>query len=285
MPGVFGHIAGVEVGARFRSRSEVLTSKVHRQLQAGIQGNKSDGAESIVVSGGYEDDEDLGEVIIYTGQGGRDPSTNRQIADQELTRGNLALARSHALGRPVRVIRGAVRGNAHAPDNGYRYDGLFSVESFWSDKGASGFVVWRFKLTALDIEPQPSAEPETRRERQTTLRIIRNSELAIRIKELHSYACQVCGTRLRTLVGPYVEGAHIRSLGSPHHGPDSLDNMLCLCPNHHILFDRGAFTILNDLSLNGISGALRTVDGHIVNVQHLAYHHEHYKRQVVVQDD
>ncbi|MGO9353608.1 MAG: YDG/SRA domain-containing protein [Mycobacterium sp.] len=54
----------------------------------------------------YVDDQNYGDVIIYTGQGGRDPNTGRQIADQQLTRGNLGLARSHLDGLPVRVIRG-----------------------------------------------------------------------------------------------------------------------------------------------------------------------------------
>jgi putative restriction endonuclease len=34
---------------------------------------------SIVLSGGYVDDEDLGDMIIYTGEGGRDAATGRQI--------------------------------------------------------------------------------------------------------------------------------------------------------------------------------------------------------------
>jgi hypothetical protein len=33
------------------------------------------------------DDEDLGDVIIYTGEGGRDSTTGRQVADQQLTLG------------------------------------------------------------------------------------------------------------------------------------------------------------------------------------------------------
>ena len=33
------------------------------------------------------------------------------------------------------------------------------------------------------------------------------------------------------------EAAHIRPLGAPHNGPDTLDNTLCLCPNHHVPFD------------------------------------------------
>jgi hypothetical protein len=33
------------------------------------------------------------------------------------------------------------------------------------------------------------------------------------------------------------EAAHIRPLGAPHNGPDTWDNTLCLCPNHHVPFD------------------------------------------------
>lgn len=49
----------------------------------GIWGAGDVGAQSIVVSGGYEDDEDLGNLIIYTGQGGRDPASGRQVADRD----------------------------------------------------------------------------------------------------------------------------------------------------------------------------------------------------------
>ncbi len=38
---------------------------------AGISGSESEGADSIVLSGGYEDDEDLGDEIVYAGHGGR----------------------------------------------------------------------------------------------------------------------------------------------------------------------------------------------------------------------
>jgi putative restriction endonuclease len=62
---------------------------------------------SIVLSGGYVDDEDLGDVIIYTGEGGRDPNTGRQVADQQLTLGNKALAENHLNGIPIRVHRGS----------------------------------------------------------------------------------------------------------------------------------------------------------------------------------
>lgn len=49
-------------------------------------------AVSIVMSGGYEDDVDNSEDMVYTGQGGNDLlSTRRQIKDQKMEKGNLAL--------------------------------------------------------------------------------------------------------------------------------------------------------------------------------------------------
>jgi len=138
-----GHIPGISVKAPYANRAELHTAGVHRPLQAGISGSGTEGAGSIVISGGYEDDEDHGDVIIYTGHGGNDQETGQQIADQELIRGNLGLAKSCEEGLPVRVIRGA-RGNpAYAPSTGYRYDGLYHVEKYWPKNGRSGFTVWR----------------------------------------------------------------------------------------------------------------------------------------------
>ncbi|MEV5010653.1 HNH endonuclease [Streptomyces sp. NPDC055692] len=78
--------------------------------------------------------------------------------------------------------------------------------------------------------------PTARRE-STASRLIRDAAIANRVKELHGHVCQVCGTRLQYKHRPYSEAAHIRGLGSPHDGPDELQNLLCLCPNHHVLFD------------------------------------------------
>ncbi|MEU8328485.1 YDG/SRA domain-containing protein [Micromonospora sp. NPDC048839] len=89
----YGEIPGHPPGSTFKNRDELADSGVHRPNQAGICGGK-DGAESIMVSGGYVDDEEYGTEIVYTGQGGNDPATKRQIADQQLIRGDLGLARS-----------------------------------------------------------------------------------------------------------------------------------------------------------------------------------------------
>src|SRR3954462_10839423 len=95
----------VPVGTVFATRAELAAAGVHRATQAGITGAAEQGAESIVLSGGYVDDEDDGLIIIYTGHGGRDPASGRQVADQTFTRQNQALVRSCLNGLPVRVVR------------------------------------------------------------------------------------------------------------------------------------------------------------------------------------
>ena len=65
LPGpVFGHIPGYPVGSRFENRAALAEAGVHRHRQAGISGSVSKGADSIVLSGEYEDDQDFGNLII-----------------------------------------------------------------------------------------------------------------------------------------------------------------------------------------------------------------------------
>ena len=45
---------------------------------AGIAGKVEEGSQSIVLAGGYEDDEDNGDTFLYTGAGGRDLRTAEQ---------------------------------------------------------------------------------------------------------------------------------------------------------------------------------------------------------------
>ena len=81
MARMFGDIAGQPEGSRYASRQDAHYAAVHRPLQAGISGAAAERADSIVVSGGYEDDQDLGDTIVYTGHGGNDPNTGTQVAD------------------------------------------------------------------------------------------------------------------------------------------------------------------------------------------------------------
>ncbi|MGW4379341.1 YDG/SRA domain-containing protein [Kitasatospora sp. NPDC004531] len=298
---MYGPVPGVEVGKVYANRRALFDAGVHRQLQAGIAGTKVHGAQSIVISGGYEDDEDHGDVVIYTGQGGRDPNTGQQVAAQQLTRGNAALVTSVSTGVPVRVIRSLADHQRKSVVAGYRYDGLFRVEEYWSDLGRSGHLVWRYRLvqaTTAEVPPihqPPLPAPPVGRKTLTRVetkiqRIVRSTSVADFVKRAHDFTCQVCGTRLPTPTGAYAEAAHIRGLGRPHNGPDVASNVLCLCPNHHTLFDFGMLWINDDLTVTeqatGASlGRLSVVAAHEIDRDHLAYHRSHHSRNWVHEPD
>ena len=291
---VIGAVPGVEPGTLFEDRRALAAAGVHRPLQAGICGTAAGGAESIVLAGGYVDDEDFGDVVVYTGAGGNDPRTKQQVADQTLGNRNAALVTSHRLGLPVRVVRGRPRAAVlrdhprvvyAPPESGYRYDGLYLVMDYWPDVGADGYRVWQFRLERVPGEPPSTgqteriaeppglfgAEPPERRLALVS-RIVRDTAVTRQVKRLHAYRCQVCGHAVLTPAGPYAEAAHIRPLGRPHDGPDVAENVLCLCPNHHVAFDRWAFAVAADGALVGLDGRLRTVPGHRIAAGHLRYH-------------
>lgn len=274
----FGETPGHPPGSVFADRRALAEAGVHRALQAGIVGRAEEGAESIVISGGYVDDEDYGDEILYTGAGGRNPTTGRQVAPQQLNRTNLALANSLRHGLPVRVVR-------RMEGVGYRYDGLFRVDDYWPEVGQDGFRVWRFRLLKLPAEgvvegrvgegrAQYGAAPRCT---GTVTRVIRDTAVTREVKALHDFRCQVCGVQLDTPPGPYAEAAHVRPLGRPHDGPDVLANVLRLCPNHHVQFDRWRFTLADDLTLIGLNGRLRVHPRHPIEPAHVHYHRRLYE--------
>jgi putative restriction endonuclease len=158
---IFGELPGVPEGTLFEDRTELSKAGVHRPRQAGICGGKGEGAESIVLSGGYEDDTDSGDVIVYTGHGGNIPRTATQYQDQELDRQNMALVISCEKRLPVRVVRGSKHKSAWSPQAGYAYSGLYRVVRWWEQRGKSGFKVFRFELRKIgsDAEAEMADQP------------------------------------------------------------------------------------------------------------------------------
>lgn len=146
---IFGSIPSYPTGSWFESRAALSAAGIHRPRIAGISGTEPEGADSIVLSGGYEDDEDRGDEIIYTGHGGRDRETGKQVSHQKLDCGNLALAKSKLLELPIRVIRGASLRSSYALAQGYRYDGLYRVEDYWQERGKAGHYIWRYRLVMI----------------------------------------------------------------------------------------------------------------------------------------
>ncbi|XP_062985345.1 E3 ubiquitin-protein ligase UHRF2 isoform X1 [Elgaria multicarinata webbii] len=172
----YGPIPGVPVGATWKFRVQVSEAGVHRPHVGGIHGRSNDGAYSLVLAGGFEDEVDRGDEFTYTGSGGRDLSGNKRIGehsfDQTLTHMNRALAlncdaplddkngaesKNWRAGKPVRVVRSSKgrRISKYAPEEGNRYDGIYKVVKYWPEIGKCGFLVWRYLLRRDDAEPAP----------------------------------------------------------------------------------------------------------------------------------
>ena len=106
--------------------------------------------------------------------------------------------------------------------------------------------------------------------------IERDKELPKIIKEIYEATCQLCKVPLRTPTGNISEGAHIHPLGNGHDGPDTIENLLCLCPNHHALLDRHGWYLTDDLSaIETVSGthlgSISKADSHDISIACIRY--------------
>jgi putative restriction endonuclease len=284
-PIIFGEIPGIEESHLFEGRKEMMPTSFHRVWGRGIDSDKKKGAAAVVLSGGYKD-KDNDNVIIYTGAGGRN-KRGKQIEDQKWSHNdNTGLIISCDRGLPVRVIIGHKHKSPLSPKSGYVYAGLYYVDSYWEEIEnfeEGQFKMCKFKLVYVgDNTSRPTPEEieldhsirDKKRKRGTVMRIVRDTQIALSVKELYNFQCQVCGIKIKTKSGFYAEGAHIKPLGKPHNGDDSLRNLLCLCPNHHVMFDKGTFSISGDLSLLGEveKGKINVDEKHKIDKNNLKYH-------------
>ena len=266
----------------FASREALYKAGLHNSYQKGI-GKAKDGTDnmSIVLSGGYADDEDFGNTIVYTGEGGRDPNSGAQIADQVIEGGNKDLVAAFESGTPVYVTRGSRHKSEYSPKEGYAYAGKYYISEHWIENGRDGFDIVRFKLISEEspFDPLGSVSKNaSQRVEYISTRIVRDTKLAKKVKEMYGYCCQVCGIQIDLPSGnKYAEGAHIRPLGMPHNGPDAIENLLCLCPNHHLMFDKYCYSINpKTLEIEGLSGLLIVDGAHKIDRNHLQYHYDNY---------
>ncbi|KAK1318336.1 E3 ubiquitin-protein ligase ORTHRUS 2 [Acorus calamus] len=169
---------GVLVGESWEDRLECRQWGAHLPHVAGIAGQSGYGAQSVALSGGYEDDEDHGEWFLYTGSGGRDLSGNKrtnkeQSFDQKFEKLNEALRISCKKGYPVRVVRShKEKRSSYAPEGGVRYDGIYRIEKCWRKAGTQGFKVCRYLFVRCDNEPAPWTS-ETHGDRPRPLPVIK----------------------------------------------------------------------------------------------------------------
>ncbi|XP_020097296.1 LOW QUALITY PROTEIN: histone-lysine N-methyltransferase, H3 lysine-9 specific SUVH6-like [Ananas comosus] len=160
---VLGNVPGVEVGDEFYYRVELSIVGLHCPYQGGIDSVVKNGlrlATSIVASGGYPDDIDSSDVLIYSGAGGK-PAGKKEAEDQKLERGNLALKNSIDMQTPVRVIHGFKEHKGGDSSDGrikmvstFTYAGLYLVEKYWSEKVPHGVSVFKFQLRRMPGLPE-----------------------------------------------------------------------------------------------------------------------------------
>ena len=115
---------------------------------------------------------------------------------------------------------------------------------------------------AINASQEPAA---AKRALTQSERVIRDTRLTLYVKYLYDYQCQICGESIE--LGNkrfYAEAHHIKPLGKNHNGPDVIENILCVCPNHHAQLDFQA--ILIDKS------NLRLLPGHEISDEYVEYH-------------
>lgn len=106
-----------------------------------------------------------------------------------------------------------------------------------------------------------------------TYRVIRDTKLCRDIKKLHQHKCQFCSSTIELPSGEkYSEAHHIIPLGAPHHGPDTAENIIVVCPNHHAMLDYGV------IKLNPLEVTLHPK--HKISAQSVEYHNSHIYKLV-----
>jgi [histone H3]-lysine9 N-dimethyltransferase len=146
-----GTVPGVEIGDIFYFRMELCIIGLHAPSMGGIDymtakfGNDEDPVAICIVSaGGYENEDDDTDVLIYSGQGGNSRNTEERH-DQKLERGNLALERSLHRKNEIRVVRG-FKDPFCATGKVYVYDGLYKIHESWKERTKTGINCFKYKL-------------------------------------------------------------------------------------------------------------------------------------------
>ena len=127
---------------------------------------------------------------------------------------------------------------------------------------------------------------ETQRREYDTY--VTDKQLRDLVLNIHNYKCQFCKNKYEYIninlerVG-YAEGAHIKAKNPTIGGEDKLDNLLCLCPTCHKLFDLGALWMDDELTVRDIDGGivyqLTESDEHPINIENIRFHRNHFKER------
>lgn len=144
-------------------------------------------------------------------------------------------------------------------------DGIESLKNYQNFTESQLLLINGIEIK--DLNAGNKNNDETIRVLRTIDAILRNKALVNRIKKLYNNTCQVCGLQLNVGMDKYYsEVHHIIPLGKPHNGKDSLDNMICVCPNCHVQLDLKSISLKKDLLL---------VSFHDINDDYIAEHNSY----------
>jgi 5-methylcytosine-specific restriction protein A len=140
-------------------------------------------------------------------------------------------------------------------------NGIVSIPGYRPFSDAQLAIIAQQEAALTGLEAAPTTEKALRKKRQIDA-LVRNQKFVDDIKKLYKNTCQICGAQIQVRPGKYYsEVHHIKPLGQQHNGPDSKDNMICVCPNHHTMLDFFA----------------QQANKHAINEAYTTYHNEQYE--------
>ena len=259
---------------RYRYAAEVIETDENRSLADSLW------PDYHTTSTGGDDPNEPWSLIIYM-----EPAFEVEISGKEI-----AQAAGHSINYPMRFMRLNDDGVANLKSRFGSLEDYLQKRSREGTEGqssddddgrsqASGSD--ESSNTDLDKKEAFSDIRKPKRVDTQVSRIIRNTAATKRLKRLYDYQCQVCGERrFQRQDEPYAEAHHIHPLGDSPPGPDSEENILILCPNHHADFDYGqievdpeTLTIDHEYD-DSVRSTLLLHDGHDLNEKHIRYHNQ-----------
>ncbi|MCG3088505.1 HNH endonuclease [Sporosarcina cyprini] len=99
-------------------------------------------------------------------------------------------------------------------------------------------------ISIVDVENFDTFNTKNHSEKEIMIsRLVRDTALTKKLKELYENECQICTIKLKSPRGLISEVHHIRPYNKTHKGDDAWGNMIVLCPNCHSQFDNLYFAI------------------------------------------
>lgn len=143
---------------------------------------------------------------------------------------------------------------------------------FWRLKKSENVSITPFSPDRSELD---SDQPE--KVLQSIYRFLRDTKMIKELKLSYEHKCQVCGLKIKIKDRFYSEGHHLRPLGRHHSGSDDKNNIIILCPNHHVEFDYGIIAINTDLTLKhanpeSIFNGQPILLKHTLSIRNIEYH-------------